>query len=154
MEWFGRSTALVAIVGAVVAACGARIPGPDEPVFHPVLWGYVVQIVPSEVGVDTVWVEGATVWTEPQSWTTQSDSTGRWRIDSGIVPGSYRVRAELDTLQGAVRVSAEFREVGPFWVLFGEERELLGLDFDPLAGSGNNVPSDPTVQTCPGCPVE
>ncbi|MBK8056869.1 MAG: carboxypeptidase regulatory-like domain-containing protein [Gemmatimonadetes bacterium] len=51
-------------------------------------------------GKDTVLVAGAKVWTDPFTQDAVSDSGGYFSIREGIVPGQYRVLAELEGVKG------------------------------------------------------
>ena len=72
--------------GCVHAKSEPALTGPAE------LWGYVVKV---DKG-DTVRVSQAKVWTNPPSIAVMTDSAGYWRINDGLVPGDYRVLAEIE----------------------------------------------------------
>jgi len=49
---------------------------------------------------DTSLAQGAKVWTDPPSDNVVSDTGGFWTIKEGLVPGQYRVLAEVDGVSG------------------------------------------------------
>ena len=64
----------------------------------------------------------AKVWTIPSSDLVETDSAGFWSIDIGLIPGEYKVLAEVDGTKGQVaKVPAELGKSTTVHVVLGAE---------------------------------
>jgi hypothetical protein len=117
MRWRGALSVATTVLLAVMACHGRTAPAPAaDPVIK--FWGYVLT-------KDSLPAAGARVFTEPASIGVTTDTAGYWAIDVSLVPGEYRVRAELAGDQGrAQRIPAKLGETTGRIVI------LLGADFD------------------------
>ena len=118
----GRTAcAMSAALGSLMLASCASGPAPGAPIKSegpPILWGYVLR---ADKG-DTVPAARAKVWTDPPSNAVVTDSLGKWSIDEGLVPGQYRVLAEIDGVSGGTqRVAAKLGTELKVIVLIGAE---------------------------------
>ena len=98
-----RGAAQLSLLCVMATACASHTAAKNTGAAaedRPRLYGYIMR-VEMRLGLpDTVVARGAKVWTDPQSDNAVTDSTGFWQIADGLVPGPYRVLAELDGLTG------------------------------------------------------
>ena len=114
-----RSVGLAGALLLTLAACtqshSAAVPATPAK-----FWGYVLEVK----GKDTVRVRNrkAKVWTIPSSDLVETDSAGFWSIDIGLIPGEYKVLAEVDGTKGQVaKVPAELGKSTTVHVVLGAE---------------------------------
>ena len=110
------------------------------------LWGVVKRTLS---GGDTTLVANATVWTEPQSDNTHTDSDGGWSITEGLAPGTYKVFVEyLGKKTTVTQVPVESGKRRRVAIVLGEAEVVWQPDFETQADSGKR-PLVPAVTRKP-----